>query len=67
MVRFIMQNSVDQKLEAMGNLKEEHLRGVYGDSGVRLVELQIDDLIRLFEGEDGDEQFIFSDQPEDIA
>ena len=66
-MRFIMRNSVDNKLEDMGKQKEATIKGAMGDDGARLAELKVHQMIRLFGHEEGQHAFIYSDQPEELA
>ena len=60
----VMKNSVDEKLEAMGDQKEARIKEAIGDgNGVRLAELEVDDLVRLFGTDDEVNPYIYPDAP----
>ena len=68
--RFVIKNSVDEKLQALQQDKKEAIDAAIGDDGKRLAKLSLEDLLRLFgpvQDEDGGKEFILVDDEDEYA
>jgi len=67
--RFVIKNTVDEKLQALQQEKKETIDAAIGDDGKRLAKLSLQELLRLFgpvQDEDG-KQFILVDDEDEYA
>ena len=68
--RFIVKNTVDEKLQDMQEYKRERIEAAIGDDGSRQAKLSMAELLRLFgpvRGEDGKEFILVDDEDEYAA
>ena len=68
--RFIVKNTVDEKLQNMQEYKRETIEAAIGDDGSRLAKLSMAELLRLFgpvQDEESGKEFILVDDEDEFA